>query len=55
MSDSKPLPVVMEVNQIKEVPGSLTTYNIEVAGVHDYFADGYLVHNKEAVCTFSNY
>jgi Pretoxin HINT domain len=23
-----------------------TTYNIEVAGVHDYFAGGVLVHNK---------
>jgi intein/homing endonuclease len=27
-----------------------TTYNIEVEGLHDYFAGGVLVHNKQETC-----
>jgi intein/homing endonuclease len=26
---------------------SVTVYNFEVDGTHNYFAEGYLVHNKE--------
>ena len=28
------------------IPGELATYNLEVEGVHDTFAGGYLVHDK---------
>jgi len=36
----------VRVETLKAVAGRLTTYNLEVAGAHDYFAGGYLVHNK---------
>ena len=36
----------VRVETLKAVAGRLTTYNLEVAGTHDYFAGGYLVHNK---------
>ncbi len=42
----RPTPVV----SITRVPGGMRTYNLEVAGVHDYFAGGVLVHNKPVGC-----
>lgn len=36
----------VHVETLESVAGRLTTYNLEVAGTHDYFAGGYLVHNK---------
>lgn len=36
----------VRVETLESVAGRLTTYNLEVAGTHDYFAGGYLVHNK---------
>ncbi|MEJ7732093.1 MAG: hypothetical protein WKG00_23140 [Polyangiaceae bacterium] len=33
------------VRQIEAREGRITTYNFEVAGFHDYFAGGVLVHN----------
>jgi hypothetical protein len=44
LEDGQPLfePVV----QLELLPGGVTTYNLEVSGDHDYFADGLLVHNK---------
>jgi hypothetical protein len=41
----------VRVERLEMVSGRLTTYNLEVAGAHDYFAAGYLVHNKNCrVC-----
>lgn len=37
------------VRSLVSVPGTLETFNLEVAGEHDYFADGVLVHNKTCV------
>jgi len=39
----------MQVTQLEELPGGVTTYNFEVAGYHDYFAGGVLVHNRKSV------
>jgi len=39
------------IRSIKNAKGHVTTYNIEVNGVHDYFANGLLVHNKFPFCT----
>ena len=36
----------VQVETLETVAGRLTTYNLEVASAHDYFAEGYLVHNK---------
>jgi intein/homing endonuclease len=33
------------VTQLELLRGGVTVYNLEVPGVHDYFADGVLVHN----------
>jgi hypothetical protein len=38
------------VDTIQRLPGDAPTYNIEVEGDHDYFADGVLVHNKVPIC-----
>ena len=38
------------VRSIESVSGALTTYNLEVDGVHNYFAGGVLVHNKPVMC-----
>jgi hypothetical protein len=41
----------VRVETLEAVAGRLTTNNLEVAGTHDYFAGGYLVHNKSCrVC-----
>jgi len=53
-SESTPQPVIMTVEQIENIPGALTTYNIEVENVHNYFAGGYLVHNKPVGCFFQD-
>jgi hypothetical protein len=37
------------VTSLAMMPGTLETYNLEVAGEHDYFAGGVLVHNKTCV------
>ena len=34
------------INSIEKLPESKTVYNFEVNGTHNYFAEGYLVHNK---------
>lgn len=41
-----------QVSSIEKAPGGMTTYNLEVAGVHDYFAGGVLVHNKPPMCPY---
>ncbi len=38
----------IHVQSLASEPGLDRTYNFEVAGTHNYFADGVLVHNKEA-------
>jgi len=35
----------VKVARLEELPGGVTTYNLEVAPYHDYFAGGVLVHN----------
>ena len=35
------------INSIEKLPESQTVYNFEVDGTHNYFAEGYLVHNKQ--------
>ena len=39
------------VRSIERLPGEVETFNLEVAGAHDYFADGILVHNKPPTCS----
>jgi intein/homing endonuclease len=41
--DGKPI-VVTSIEKIEE---TVPTYNLEVAVYHNYFADGYLAHNKQ--------
>jgi hypothetical protein len=50
-SESVPNPMTIAVENLQNVPGSLTTYNLEVENVHNYFAAGYLVHNKPVGCS----
>ena len=34
------------INSIDKIDDKVDVYNIEVDGTHNYFAEGYLVHNK---------
>jgi intein/homing endonuclease len=43
--------VRVPVRSIERLPGGVEVFNLEVAGVHDYFADGLLVHNKPLTCS----
>jgi len=38
----------IKVERLASAPGLDKTYNFEVAGTHNYFAGGVLVHNKKA-------
>ena len=40
-----------KVSNIEKVDKSVTTHNLEVANRHNYYADGVLVHNKQAIQT----
>jgi len=39
------------VRSLERLPGGVDTFNLEVAGTHDYFAGGVLVHNKPPYCS----
>jgi parallel beta-helix repeat protein len=41
--DGKPIPVT----SIEKIEKTVPTYNLEVSVYHNYFADGYLAHNKQ--------
>ena len=43
--------VRVPVRSIESQPGGVETFNLEVSGVHDYFAGGILVHNKPPYCS----
>lgn len=38
------------IQTLEMLPGEVETFNLEVEGDHDYFADGVLVHNKPLPC-----
>ena len=44
----------VKINSITEVFFPVTVYNMEVSGQHNYFADGVLVHNKQAALGFAD-
>jgi hypothetical protein len=50
VSLDRPEPMHSEILQSSQmVTGPITTHNLEIEGVHTYFAAGYLVHNAKQI------